>query len=77
MSMDCSYRTPRGETVWKRPICGTLHGMLTNPIYGGAYTYGRTEHGTRYVTGKRGNTAAEGPREQWLALLPNMPSVSR
>ena len=38
-----------GEIVWKRPIYGTRHQMLTNPIYGDAYAYGRTEHGTRYL----------------------------
>jgi DNA invertase Pin-like site-specific DNA recombinase len=35
--------------IWKRPIYGTLWRMLTNPIYGGAYAYGKTEA----ITGKR------------------------
>ena len=61
-----------GEIVWKRPIYGTLHQMLTNPIYGGAYAYGRTEHGTRYLNGEARKYGRRKPREQWLALLPNM-----
>jgi DNA invertase Pin-like site-specific DNA recombinase len=64
--------TQRGEVVWKRPIYGTLHQMLTNPVYGGAYVYGRTEHGTRYVAGEARKYGRRKPREQWLALLPNM-----
>lgn len=32
-----------GRTVtWKLPVYNTLHHMLTNPIYAGAYAFGRT-----------------------------------
>src|SRR6202022_4173749 len=41
--------TPRGEVRWKRPIYGTLYSILTNPIYGGAYAYGKAESDTHYV----------------------------
>lgn len=61
----------RGEIEWKRPIYGTLHQMLTNPAYGGAYAYGRTEHGTRYLGGEARKYGRRKPRSQWLALLPN------
>ena len=30
----------------------SMHRMLTSPIYGGAYTYGKTEHVVRYDGGK-------------------------
>jgi DNA invertase Pin-like site-specific DNA recombinase len=63
--------TPRGEIYWKRPIYGTLYQMLTNPIYGGAYAYGKTERGTRYVGGEARKCDRKKPREQWLALIPN------
>lgn len=34
---------PEGrKIVWKLPLYNTLHHMLTNPIYGGAYAFGRT-----------------------------------
>src|ERR1019366_6965343 len=36
-------RSARGETFWKRPVYRSMHRMLTGPIYGGAYTYGKTE----------------------------------
>jgi len=63
--------TARAEVRWKRPIYGTLYQMLTNPAYGGAYAYGKTEHGTRYVEGVARKSARRRPREQWLALIPN------
>ena len=34
---------PEGrKIVWKLPVYNTLHHMLTNPIYAGAYVFGRT-----------------------------------
>jgi len=63
--------TARAEVRWKRPIYGTLYQMLTNPAYGGAYAYGKTEHGTRYVEGVARKSARRRPREHWLALIPN------
>src|SRR5580704_5296708 len=63
--------SPRGETHWKRPIYGTVYQILTNPIYGGAYAYGKTERGTRYVAGEARSNDRKKPREQWLALIPN------
>jgi DNA invertase Pin-like site-specific DNA recombinase len=63
--------TPRGETHWKRPIYGSLYQMLTNPIYGGAYAYGKSEGDTRYVAGEARKCTRQKPREQWLALIPD------
>lgn len=60
----------RGETFWKRPVYRSMHRMLTSPIYGGAYTYGKTEHLVRYDGGKPRYVCRHKPREQWLALIP-------
>jgi len=30
------------KVVWKLPVYNTLHHMLTNPVYAGAYAFGRT-----------------------------------
>lgn len=62
--------TPRGEVHWKRPIYGTIYRVLTNPAYGGAYAYGKSEHGTRYEAGHVRTKARRKPRDQWLAFLP-------
>src|SRR6201998_3568626 len=62
----------RGETFWKRPVYRSMHRMLTSPIYGGAYTYGKTEHLVRYDGGKPRSLCRRKPREQWLALIPGV-----
>ena len=63
---------PRGvrQIVWKLPVYNTVHGILTNPIYAGAYAYGRTytirrlEHGKkRVVHGSRRS------QQEWPVLL--------
>ena len=63
--------TGQGETGWKRPSYATVYRILTNPVYGGAYAYGKTEHTLRYENGKPRRGTRRKPREQWLALLPN------
>jgi DNA invertase Pin-like site-specific DNA recombinase len=63
-------RNARGETCWKRPVYRSMHRMLTSPIYGGAYTYGKTEQLVRYDGGKPQHLCRRKPREQWLALIP-------
>jgi hypothetical protein len=40
------------EVRWKRPSYGMLYSMLTNPAYGGAYAYGKTEQLTQYDGGE-------------------------
>ena len=62
--------TPRGEIHWKRPAYGTVYQMLTNPAYGGAYAYGKSECATRYEGGAARKSDRRKPREQWLALIP-------
>ena len=61
----------QGETSWKRPSYATIYRILTNPIYGGAYAYGKTEHTLHYENGAPHRGARRKPREQWLALIPN------
>ena len=63
--------TRQGETCWKRPSYATIYRILTNPVYGGAYAYGKTEHTLRYENGEPHRGIRRKAREQWLALLPN------
>jgi DNA invertase Pin-like site-specific DNA recombinase len=59
-----------GETIWRRPYYQTIHRMITNPVYGGAYAYGKT----RAVTGYDGTAMRvkreQKPRSEWLVLKP-------
>lgn len=60
----------RGEVVWKRPAYRSLHHMITSPVYGGAYSYGKTEQLMRYAGGQPCYQRRRKPRDQWLALIP-------
>ena len=53
------------------PTRTSMHRILTNPVYGGAYTYGKTEQLIRYDGGKPRHLCRRKPREQWLALIPD------
>src|SRR4249920_3923384 len=35
-------RRHNGDVAWRRPCYATIHRMIDNPIYGGAYAYGKT-----------------------------------
>ena len=39
------------KMIWKLPGYASLHSMLTNPIYAGAYAYGKTETRRKMVEG--------------------------
>ncbi len=59
----------REEVRWKRPSYGMVHTMLTNPAYGGAYAYGKTEKLTSYDGGQPRQSIRHKPREQWLSFI--------
>jgi DNA invertase Pin-like site-specific DNA recombinase len=68
--LELPTRRGDGALVWRRPCYGSIHRMITNPAYGGAYAYGRTGAAVRYD----GTGACPGcrrkPRDEWLALRP-------
>jgi hypothetical protein len=64
-------QTVEGEIDWKRPRYATVYQMLTNPAYGGAYAYGKTEHITQYENGEPRQRCRQKVRQQWLVLIPN------
>jgi DNA invertase Pin-like site-specific DNA recombinase len=65
-------QTVQGEIDWKRPTYQTVYQMLTNPAYGGAYAYGKTEHVTEYENGEPRRRRHYKPRKLWLVLIPGM-----
>src|SRR5262244_555350 len=40
--LDLPVKIRNGTTVWRRPNYATIHRMIENPVYGGAYAYGKT-----------------------------------
>jgi DNA invertase Pin-like site-specific DNA recombinase len=68
--LDLPAKPNNGDVVWRRPNYATIHRMIENPIYGGAYTYGKSRAAPGFGrsavrTGIRRRTRAE-----WLALIP-------
>jgi hypothetical protein len=61
----------RGEVHWTRPAYSTVHQILSNPIYAGAYAYGKTEQTVRYENGEPRRSSRRKAKEQWWALIPD------
>jgi DNA invertase Pin-like site-specific DNA recombinase len=58
------------QRTWKLPFYKTIHAILTNPTYAGAYAFGKTETRTRIVEGyARKSTGHPKPRSEWMVLI--------
>jgi DNA invertase Pin-like site-specific DNA recombinase len=64
------YAAGRREVVWKQATYDMLHRILTNPIFAGAYAYGRTKTKVRIENGRKrllqGNRVEQ---RDWQVLL--------
>jgi DNA invertase Pin-like site-specific DNA recombinase len=61
---------PGVRTVWKLPVYQSVHKLLTNPIYAGAYAFGKTEVRTTVLEGRvRKSEGHRKPRSEWTVLL--------
>jgi DNA invertase Pin-like site-specific DNA recombinase len=59
-----------GRVVWKLPVYNNVLALLTNPLYAGAYAYGRRETRTRVVEGQACKTEGHPkPLSEWTALI--------
>src|SRR4051812_46139668 len=70
-NLDLPVKAHDGETAWRRPNYGTIHRMIENPIYGGAYAYGKTVVTPGYDAGSISVKVRRKVRNDWLALMPN------
>jgi len=66
--LDLPAKQANGDTIWRRPNYATIHRMIENPVYGGAYAYGRTAVAPGYGARVKVRRKA---RSEWLALMPN------
>jgi DNA invertase Pin-like site-specific DNA recombinase len=58
------------KVIWKAPAYHTVVQILHNPLYAGAYAFGRSAQRTRVVDGRARKVNGFGkPREQWNVLL--------
>jgi DNA invertase Pin-like site-specific DNA recombinase len=73
--IEIPVKMPRGkknEIIWKLPVQTSIVNILKNPIYAGAYAYGRSKTHTRFVDGQPVKTTQKGLAiKQWKVLLPN------
>lgn len=59
-----------GEVLWKEPSIAALHAILKNPVYAGAFAYGRRQaEPSRQIPGRPGTGVLRRPRSEWLVLL--------
>jgi DNA invertase Pin-like site-specific DNA recombinase len=59
-----------GDVRWRRPRYSNIYGVLTNPAYGGAYAYGKTERVLCYEEGISQTRTRRRSRDRWVALIP-------
>jgi DNA invertase Pin-like site-specific DNA recombinase len=61
-----------GATIrWGAPTYTAIHSILTNPVYAGAYVYGKTRHDrTLDDEGKIKQRSRKLPQSQWAVLIP-------
>ena len=58
--------------VWKLPVYNTILHILTNPIYAGAYAFGRTGSRVSIHSGRKKITRGfKKERKDWEVLIPN------
>ena len=61
---------PGHDVVWKLPVYNTIWHMLRNPMYAGAYAFGKTESRTKVINGRaRKSEGHQKPRDTWMVLL--------
>jgi excisionase family DNA binding protein len=73
LPLPCAGQGAEGRHItWKLPVYNTLYHMLTNPIYAGAYAFGRTGSRTTIEAGrKRIVRGFRKDRATWEVLIPD------
>ena len=69
--LDLPVKQPGGDTVWRRPSYASIHRIIENPVYGGAYAYGKTAVAAGYSVGGASVKIRRKARSEWLALKPD------
>jgi DNA invertase Pin-like site-specific DNA recombinase len=66
------HERPTGQILWVKPTYIAIHTVLSNPVYAGAYAYGKSRC-ERYVdeTGRVRKRVRLLPQDQWAVLIPN------
>lgn len=70
-NLDLPSYTANKTVIWKRPRYSTVMAILSNPVYGGAYVYGKTKHGQRFQNGQTRRVSRRRSRDEWLSFIPD------
>lgn len=64
------HTSSKKEIQWQKPTYAQMHNVLSNPLYAGAYVYGKTKI-TRYVDKAGRIRKRSGPvdRDKWLVFI--------
>lgn len=68
--LDLPAKRNNSDVVWRRPNYATIHRMIENPIYGGAYAYGKSRVVSGYDAAAIRPRSRRRARSEWLALIP-------
>lgn len=63
------YQGKAWETVWRRPSYRMVLRVLRDPIYAGAYVYGKTEVKVEFIDGKMQKKVKHKPLQKWTTLI--------
>ncbi len=67
-NIEVPSKNKQGKMVWKLPTIATIEKFIHNPIYAGAYSYGRTVTEVRLVNGQPRKISRRLPLDQWKVL---------
>ena len=70
-NLDLPVKQTNGDTAWRRPSYSAIHRIIENPVYGGAYAYGKTAVAAGYSAERVRVKIRRKTRNEWLALKPN------
>ncbi|WP_247456048.1 recombinase family protein, partial [Bradyrhizobium sp. 166] len=67
-NLDLPVKQTNGDTAWRRPNYSAIHRIIENPVYGGAYAYGKTAVAAGYGAAGMSVKICRKARDEWLAL---------
>src|SRR5499426_2037161 len=68
--IELPVKSRHGGIIWRLPAYNIVHNILTNPIYAGAYAFGRTTSRVSVVDGrKRVRRGVHRPMAEWDVLI--------